>query len=384
MINDLTSHIIVFSGLGIHMTRKLAIFLALLLIILMFSGTASALTARSGETIVIDDVIEEDIYIAGGNVLISGTVIGDVVVAGGRVEVSGNITEDLTVAAGEIIITGSVGDDIRAAAGNMTFSGDVENDLALLTGDTTIGREALVGGVLAFSSGQMEMLGNVTSDLTGSAGTLAVGGHVGGDAELQSGNLAVLPDARIEGDLSYAAPERIEIPEGAVGGEVYYNMVSDGEEELGAFVFLWWIASYLALVLIGLVALAIWPDRIQRLARKTSERPGKALLTGIVIVIAAFLISVLFMLTIIGIPFGLIILILTIILLYVAKIITGLWLGKWMFAKMGRAQRPWVELVSGLFVLLLVSAIPIIGWLVNLVATMIPVGNLAEEIRRRL
>jgi len=366
------------------MTRKLAIFLALLLIILMFSGTASALTARSGETIVIDDVIEEDIYIAGGNVLISGTVIGDVVVAGGRVEVSGNITEDLTVAAGEIIITGSVGDDIRAAAGNMTFSGDVENDLALLTGDTTIGREALVGGVLAFSSGQMEMLGNVTSDLTGSAGTLAVGGHVGGDAELQSGNLAVLPDARIEGDLSYAAPERIEIPEGAVGGEVYYNMVSDGEEELGAFVFLWWIASYLALVLIGLVALAIWPDRIQRLARKTSERPGKALLTGIVIVIAAFLISVLFMLTIIGIPFGLIILILTIILLYVAKIITGLWLGKWMFAKMGRAQRPWVELVSGLFVLLLVSAIPIIGWLVNLVATMIPVGNLAEEIRRRL
>ncbi|WP_370574882.1 hypothetical protein, partial [Methanomethylovorans sp.] len=167
-------------------------------------------------------------------------------------------------------------------------------------------------------------------------------------------------------------------------GEVYYNMVSDGEEELGAFVFLWWIASYLALVLIGLVALAIWPDRMQRLARKTSERPGKAFLTGIVIVIAAFLISVLFMLTVIGIPFGLIILILTIILLYVAKIITGLWLGKWMFAKMGRAQRPWVELVSGLFVLLLVSAIPIIGWLVSLVATLIPVGNLAEEIRRHL
>ena len=366
------------------MTGRLAVLMAVLLLILIFSGTASALTARSGENIVIDDVVEEDVYIAGGNVLISGTVIGDVVVAGGRVEVSGNITEDLTVAAGEIIITGSVGDDIRAAAGNLTFSGDVENDLALLTGDTTIGREALVGGVLAFSSGQMEMLGNVTSDLTGSAGTLALGGHVGGDAELQSGNFAVLPDARIEGDLSYTAPERIEIPEGAVGGEIYYNMVSDGEEELGAFVFLWWIASYLALVLIGLVALAIWPDRMQRLARKTSERPGKAFLTGIVIVIAAFLISVLFMLTIIGIPFGLIILILTIILLYVAKIITGLWLGKWMFAKMGRVQKPWVELVSGLFVLLLVSAIPIIGWLVSLVATLIPVGNLAEEIRRHL
>jgi ABC-type xylose transport system permease subunit len=230
----------------------------------------------------------------------------------------------------------------------------------------------------------MEMLGNVTSDLTGSAGTLALGGYVGGDAELQSGNLAVMPDARIEGDLSYTAPERIEVPEGVVGGAVYYNMVSDGEEELGAFVILWWIASYLALVLIGLVALAIWPDRMQRLARKTSERPGKAFLTGILIVIAAFVVSVVFMLTIIGIPFGLIILILTIILLYVAKIITGLWLGKWMFAKMGKVQKPWVELVSGLFVLLLVSAIPIIGWLVSLVATLIPIGNLAEELRRRL
>jgi cytoskeletal protein CcmA (bactofilin family) len=366
------------------MKSRYAIFMAALLLILMLSGTASALTARSGGTVVIDDVIEDDVYIAGGNVLISGTVVGDVVIAGGRVEISGNITEDLTVAAGEVVITGSVGDDIRVAAGNLTFNGDVESDLALFTGDTVIGREALIGGVLAFSAGQMEMLGNVTWDLTGSAGTMVLGGHVGGNAELQSGSLVMLPDARIEGDLRYTAPERIEVPEGTVGGEVYYNMMSDRSREVGVIVVLWWIASYLALVVIGLVALAIWPDRMQRLARRTSENPGTAFLTGLLAVIAAFVISVLLMLTIIGIPFGLIILILTIILLYVVRIITGFWLGKWMFAKMGRTQRPWVELVFGLFVLLLVSAIPIIGWLVNLVATLIPVGNLAEEIRRRL
>jgi hypothetical protein len=365
------------------MKGRFTVFMAALLLVLIFSGTASALTARSGDTVVIDDVIEDDVYIAGGSVLISGTVVGDVVIAGGRVEVSGNVTEDLTVAAGEVIINGNVGDDIRVVAGNLTFNGDAGGDLALFTGDTVIGREALIGGVLAFSAGQMEMLGNVTWDLTGSAGTLILGGHVGGNAELQSGSLEVLPDARIEGDLRYTAPERVEVPAGVVGGEIYYNMVSDRNSGIGAFVVLWWIASFLALVLIGLVLLAIWPDRTQRLARKTSDNPGRAFLTGLLVVIAAFVVSVSLMLTIIGIPFGLIILVLTIILLYLARIITGLWLGKWMFAKVGRVQRPWMELVFGLFVLLLVSAIPVIGWLVSLAATLIPVGNLAEETRRR-
>ncbi|MDW7732578.1 MAG: hypothetical protein SCH66_09155 [Methanolobus sp.] len=368
------------------MKRKLWLFLILLLVMAFLSSPAAALTTRGGDVVIIDEVIDDDLYIAGNNIVITGTVMGDVVAAGGRVEVRGNITQDLTVMSGDVIVSGSVGDDIRVASGTLRMSGEVRDDLLSASGDAMVANGASIGGDLSFTSGQMQMLGSVAGDAMGSGGELTIGGQIEGNADLEAGELTILPGAGIGGDLRYMAPESIDIPEGTVGGEVEFVQGGERDEDggIGVFSVLWWIFKYLVLTIIGLVVLAIWPGKMQLLADRTTVSPGKTFLIGFGLMLGAWVLAVLLLFTLVGIPIGVLILLMIAAVLYFARIITGMWIGKYVFSKVGRESKPWLELVLGVFILLLLSELPLVGWLVYLVATLIPVGNYYYELRKIL
>ncbi|WP_406657557.1 hypothetical protein V7O62_03095 [Methanolobus sp. ZRKC2] len=368
------------------MKRRVGLFLILLLVLSALSCPATALTTRSGDVVIIDEVVEDDLYIAGNNIIISGTVMGDVVAAGGRVEVRGTITEDFTAMAGDVIITGGVGDDIRVASGTLNMEGEVRDDLLSASGEAMVTREAIIKGDLSFTSGQMKMLGSVLGDAMGSGGELTIGGQIAGNADMEAGELTILPGTEIGGNLRYIAPERITIPEGTVAGEVEFIQGGDRNEDdgIGIFSIIWWLFKYLVLAIIGLVVLAIWPEKMQLLAERTTSSPGKTFLIGFGLVLGAWILSVLLLLTLIGIPIGVLILLLIAVIFYFARVITGLWIGKYVFSKIGWERKPWLELLLGVFILLLLIELPLVGWIVYLVATLIPVGNYYYALRKIL
>ncbi len=369
------------------MRRAFAIFLSSIFILAVFSSQAAALTTRAGDMIIIDDTVEDDLYLAGENIIISGNVMGDVVVAGGRIEVRGNITQDLTVMGSEVIITGSVGDDIRIATGSLDMEGEVRDDLILASGESFLSSGSTIGGDLSFTSGQMQMLGSVDGDMMGSGGEITIGGHIGGNADIEAGELGILPAAAIGGNLRYMAPGRITIPEGTVNGEVNFVETGNRDEDsggIGLFSVIWWIFKYIVLAILALVVLAIWPGKMDKLARETTVSPGKKFLIGLGLILGAWIISVLLLITLIGIPIGVLLLLVIVAVMYFARVITGLWIGKYVFAKVGWDQKPWAELVLGVFILLLLSELPIIGWLVYIVSTLIPLGNYYYELKNTL
>ena len=366
------------------MKRQFRILLGLLVILFVLSNPASAFTIIEGAgTIIIDDVIEDDVYVAGNNIIIKGTVIGDVVAAGGMVDVQGNITQDLIVAAGDVSIKGKVGDDVRVAAGTLTIDGTIYDDLISFSGNTILSNTGSIGGDIASASGQLDLLGDVGGNVTGSGSEVTLGGAIGGNVDLSTGQLVVLPDAYITGNLKYRSPESADVPAGAVGKETSFLQEEYNEEDKGKFSILSWFIGYLSLVLIGLLGIAIWPEQIQNIASKTPEIPGKAFLTGLAIFIASMIIAFLLLITVIGIPLGLILMALIFAGLYIARIFTGIWLGKYLFMKMDKEFKPWIELALGMFVLLLVSNIPVIGALVYIAATCIPVGNMYFAARKQ-
>ncbi|TGC09196.1 hypothetical protein CUN85_07475 [Methanolobus halotolerans] len=326
---------------------------------------------------IIDGVIEDDLYVAGNNIIITGTVMGDVIAAGGRVEFRGNITQDLTVMAGDIIITGSVGDDIRVAAGTLDMQGEVRDDLIIASGDALVASRSTIGGELSFRSGHMQMLGSVAGDAMGSGGEITVGGQIDGHADLEAGELTILPAAGIGGNLRYMSPERATIPEGTVGGDVEFiqGVEGDADEGIGVFSVIWWLFQYVVLTIIGLVVIAIWPKKMNALAERTRTSPVKAFLTGLGLMLGAWILAALLLITLVGIPIGVLIILLILAVLYFARVITGLWIGKYIFAKIGHESKHWHELVLGVLILLLLSDLPLVGWLVYLVATFIPLGN---------
>ena len=122
--------------------------------------------------------------------------------------------------------------------------------------------------------------------------------------------------------------------------------------------------------------MALWPEQIRNLASKTSESPGKAFLTGFVIFIVTMIVSLILMITVIGIPLSIVIIVLTLLVLYTVRIISAIWLGKYIFSRVEKESKDWHDLLLGLFILLLVGELPIIGALIYMAATFIPLGNI--------
>ncbi|WP_407282408.1 polymer-forming cytoskeletal protein [Methanolobus sp. WCC1] len=344
---------------------------------MLFCHTAAAYTTiEGGDTIVIDDVIDDDIIVAGGNIIIEGTVNGDVVAAGGTVEVKGTIEQDLIVAAGDVTISGTVGDDVRVASGTLTIYGDVQDDVLSATGKTTLADGGYIGGDLSAASGKVTILGDIDGNIEASAEEIDLQGNIGGDADLNAEKISISSEASIDGNLEYKSKSETKIEEGTVGNNVQYTKMEYRDNGGIVSSLLSGLISYLGLVLIGLIGLAIWPEYMKNIAAKTSESPGKAFLTGLLVLILAFIIAFLLFVTIIGIPLGLIMLITLVVMLYVSRIIASIWIGRYLLDKMGKSSRTMNEMAFGLLVLLLVSAIPIIGGLVYLAATLIPFGNI--------
>jgi predicted acyltransferase (DUF342 family) len=86
---------------------RVFVYAIILTVILISNNPASAFKIlEPGESVSVETVIDDDIYVCGDNVLISGTVLGDVIACGGLVSISGNVTGDVMAGAGNIVVSG--------------------------------------------------------------------------------------------------------------------------------------------------------------------------------------------------------------------------------------------------------------------------------------
>lgn len=364
---------------------RVFIYAIILTVIFIFNNPASAFNVlETGESVSVETVIDDDIYIFGDNVLISGTVLGDVIAFGGLVSISGNVTGDVTAAAGNVIIDGYVGDDVRVGAGTLTVNGFVGDDMVAGSGNIVVSDDAKIKGDVVFGSGAVDLRGDVTGNVTGGADTVKLSGNVGGNVELDVKYLNVFPGARINGNLTYTGPEEAEIQSDIVGRDITFNErpLREKEERIGASSIIWWFTKYLALLVVGLLVLAVFPNRIPAAARAVPEGALMNLAAGFLLVVAGFVGSILLFVTVIGIPLGLLLLFMTVGVLYTVRLIFGLWLGGMIFSRLGKESRPWMDMVLGLFLLLIFTSLPWVGIWIYLAVTLIATGALFNEKKR--
>ena len=148
--------------------------------------TGSEVTIPAGET------VDHDVYVFGGTLVSNGTINGDLVVAGGNVEVNGPVKGDVLAAGGRISINGPVGGDVRTAGGQVTIAGDIAEDVLAAGGQVTLGGR--VGQDVIVSSGQLTLTGAVAGSATGTVGTYTKSGTIAGtDSITVTGNQTAFP-----------------------------------------------------------------------------------------------------------------------------------------------------------------------------------------------
>lgn len=340
---------------------------------------------RSGNVVSVPagSALPDDLYAFGQSVSIGGSVSGDLLAAGGEVSLSGSTTQDAVLAGGRVDVAGSVGDDLRTAGGDVRISGSVADNASVAGGTVILSNTGRVGRDLQVVGGTVRIEGDVGRSLDVFGGQASLDGKVGGDVQAKVGRLTVGPGAVIQGDLVYTSAQKASIAPGArVQGKTVYHPAPKREKRAvspvskGAL----WVLSFLAIFLIGVVFIALAPRGSETAADRVSGAPWVSLLVGfillVVVPVAVFFVTV----TLVGIPLALILLVSYVIMIYVSRVFVGLAIGRWIFRKLGRPQMSlYVDLLVGLLILWLLSAIPYVGWVVRLAAVLLGLGALASQ-----
>lgn len=225
-------------------TAALLVTLALALALV---SPALAFESRAGDTVTVaaDEVVEDDLYLTGGQITVAGTIRGDLVAAGSDITISGVVEGDVIAGGRQVIISGEVGDDVRAAGmvievqGQAVIGGDllatgfslVTSSGSVVQGDVVYGGyqadlDGEIGGSALVGSNSLRLGGTINNSLSASVGAPEDRMPFNPfpfmpnmpDIELIPGGFTLGPQAVVLGNLEIEANnvEALDIPEGQV------------------------------------------------------------------------------------------------------------------------------------------------------------------------
>jgi len=374
------------------MTKILFLFSIFFLVTLFVPLVVFAQEINQNELVVLkqDQTIDQDYFAAGETVRISGTVDGDAYIVGGNVFVDGTINGDLLTAGGTVMIRGTVTDDVRVAGGTVTISGDVGKNITVTAGNALITENATVGGSVVAGVGTLEIFAPLGRGLTIGAGQATIGSEINGDVLAGVGTITLANNAKINGNLTYYAKAQTQLTQAesaSVSGIITHNIsVHDEsmtrEKAAGAFAgigFFLKVLSLLSALILGLLLLQFVPDFTKRTAGQINDRFFLALFVGFMTFLLAPVVILVLFVTLVGIPFAVLLALMIAALLFFAKVFAALFIGQRVLLFLNqKTSLGWTYFI-GLVLYGFITAIPIFGWIISILALFTGTGALLIE-----
>ena len=238
--------------------------------------------------------------------------------------------------------------------------GQTAGDVIVAHGDVTVAARGRVSGDLIVASGDVRVAGSVEGDLVSLADRVVLG-----------------PGARVGGDLFYGDDKPV-IPSGAtVEGDVERVNIDEG---LGfaAGVALW-LGITISALLLGLMLLWLFPRAAAAVYETAQARLGAAFGFGLLAFIALPIVAVLLLVTVVGLPLGLLLLLALAPIYALAYTVAAYALGQRI---LGPGRGRVVAFLAGLAILRVLAIVPVLGGLVWFAATLFGLGLLVLSARR--
>ncbi len=399
----------------------------------------------SGDQVRVDGTVNGMLIAGGRTVTLNGTINGDAVLFGEEVIVaeSAVITGNLFSGARSITVNGRVDGSIAAGSASLVTGAKVGRNIYYggYSLETQAGNDVARG--LYFGGYQAVLNGSIARELRAAAGAVELNGSVGGNALLRVGapgqreptyflgpdrfelppsiepGLRIGPEASIAGQLVYTSDtnQSQAIQAQPAGGVVYQTPTPDrrgtgqpgpaAPARSGRNWTVDFLRNFFTLLLLGVLAVWLFP----KIAGRTSEivrtrfaqSAAYGLLTVIVGYIAAFLAAVLIfglglLFTIVtlgglssavfGLGFsglGLAVAAFTLVVSYVSKLVVAYLIGELVLsgASPEMQGRRYVAITIGVLIYTALRAIPFLGWLIGLLATVVGVGAIWLYYRSR-
>jgi cytoskeletal protein CcmA (bactofilin family) len=309
-------------------------------------------------------VVAAETAITDSYVVEAGETVDGLEVVGATVVVRGTVDGDLSGAAADITIaeTGVVTGDVNVAAANVDIAGRVDGDVSAAAASIVLAETAEVGGEFRVGASDVRLAGTVDGNVVVGADTIRVA-----DTAVVGGDL------RYDGDISG-------VESASVAGSVVRDE-SIGGINVGVDVAPWVVDGtlavygFLANLLLGAALLVILPGFSRSVADRAVSDPLRSGGVGLLTVIGVPVLLVLLVLTLVGIPFAVAGAVLFGLLAWIALVYGRFALGSWLVARAGGDNR-WVALTVGLLLGALFGLLPIVGGLVDGVVSLVGLGAL--------
>lgn len=243
--------------------------------------------------------------------------------------------------------------------------------------------------------GSADVFGTVTGDLAVMGGSARVhaGGHVMGDASTVGGSLTIDDGARVDGDVGAVGGDVRRGPKAVVGGELSEvgardprggdraDEGADPAEREGNVTRLFRdaggaVTRTALLFVVGAVLLALGARRMEMLKVEVASRPMRSFAMGIVGSIGAALLFVVLCVTVIGIPFAVVGLVLALFAVVAAMCSVLETIGAALVGH--RSANGYVHLAVGCALFLVAGALPFVGGFFKAAVVLIGIGTLVS------
>jgi cytoskeletal protein CcmA (bactofilin family) len=324
------------------------------------------------------ETLRDEMWISADTITISGNALDDLFAAGNTLDLRGNFNGAVWSCGDQVIAAGRFNDNTRLAGRTTQVSGTLAGSLTAIGNTVKIDPSATLAKNLFCLGENVISEGAVSGNVRIVAKQATLGGKIAGNVSVAAQDIVFLPGTVINGNLSYTAPNELVLsPSVTLGGRLIRTFETPPPRQFlkpnlaGHFGFA------IAALLTGLVFTALFPHYSARAVQQLGTARPPCMLTGLA---ALFLIPIsafLLLFTFVGLPLSLLMFFFYCILLYLSKIIVGLWLGAWIlrrkeFTKRNRGK----TLASGLLVIYLLTAIVAISLTINILIAITGLGAL--------
>jgi cytoskeletal protein CcmA (bactofilin family) len=245
-------------------------------------------------------------------------------------------------------------------------------DQVVISGSVLVPRGQTVGDVVVID-GPVTVAGHATGDVVAVHGRVDITGQVDGDVAAVSRTAVLAPTARVGGDVLYGSARPRITPGASVGGTVtkknWDDVVGPGWG-WRAHLALWFAVSVSTLVL-GLLLLWFAPRAADAVLAAWRDTPGGAVGWGIALMIGLPLAAVIAVVTLVGIPFGI-----GLLLALLPLLAIGYAYGCWMLGRslLGPPRSRVPAFLAGWAILRLVALVPFLGGVAGFLVTAAGLG----------
>jgi len=255
-------------------------------------------------------------------------------------------------------------------------SGDVQ---IRINGPVTIARDDTASAVLVINH-DATIDGVVREGLGVVNGTARVRGQVNGGVVVVNGHLEVEPGAVIERDIMLYHSTITRANDAIINGVVRDQT---GFSVGAGAIWLVWSSFTIVVVMAGVLFAEIAPVTLAESTQLLVKRSGQAALTALVVVAAVPALAFVSFATVIGIPLGLVLILVVIpALSFLGYLVTGEVVG-WAIAgylpTLHESAHRHASIALGLMTLQLAVTIPVVGGLIGFIASVLGVGALVAH-----